>query len=218
MATFDKLITGYRTFRATIHNKEKEVISHIIRQKIKPSTLFIACSDLRISPEVITSSNPGELYIIRNLACLLPPYQAPDALNDAQGANGTIASIEYAINSLKVENIIVLGHAHCDSIALLMSEDWENNTKASALKSWLSLGAPAKKVIQEQLKDRSSEDQKKACEQEIVLASLKNLLTYPFIQERIAQNNLDLYGWHIDMATGTLQSFNPRTRFFEPIG
>ena len=216
MSDFGSLISGFRVFKATTYQEQKEIAGHLIRQGVKPSTLFITCSDLRISPDMIFSSNPGELFVLRNVAALVPSY-------DSIGSNSIVAAIEYAVIALSVESIVVLGHAKCDSIKLLMDSDEIGHSTLSvkntkAMKSWLSVANDAKKVINDELKDKTQEEKEHACEQESILVSLRNLITYPFIEERLNDDSLKLYGWHFDIEKGSLFGFDPETKFFEPIG
>lgn len=219
MADFGKLISGFRVFKATVYPEKKEILTHMIRQGIKSKTLFISCSDLRLSPDVIFSCNPGELYVCRNVGALIPEYTK-------KTASGIIATIEYGVNILEVENIVVMGHTNCDGIKLLMSEDFSENSeneesnsrKTHAMRDWLSIAAEAKAAVKKELKGKSEEEQEVACQHESILVSLKHLLTYPFVEDRIQAGKLNIYGWHLDMESGVLLGFDPETKFFDPIG
>ena len=211
MADFGKLISGYRVFKATTFQEQKEVIKHTLRQGVKPTTLFITSSELRISPDNIFSCNPGELYVCRNIGALIPEYSN-------EKAGGIIAAIEYGVKVLNVENIVVLGHSNCDAIKQLMSDDDSAIQGTTAIKDWLSIASEARDSVKKALKNKTPEEQLHACEQESILVSLKNLLTYPFIVERIENGDIDIYGWHFDIETGTLMAFDPETKFFDPIG
>lgn len=212
MSDFGHLISGFRIFRATKHTEQRDVIKHLVRQGVKPKTMFITCSDLRISPDTIFNSNPGDFFVFRNMAALIPPYEA-------SGANGVIAGIEYAVCNLEVENIIVLGHANCDAIKELMSDgDSANEDENDPIKTWLSIAEEAKDVVIKDLKKKTQEEKEASCEQESILVSLKNLITYPFIEQKIADDSLKIYGWHFDIESGELLAFNPETKFFDPIG
>lgn len=213
MPSFEKLISGYRIFKTTTYEQRKDIVSHYLALGIKPSTLVITSCSLQVSPDILTSSNPGELYVIRNVGGLVPPY-------GEGGANGTIAAIEYAIKELEVANVIVLGHSHCDGVHLLMDQEKEEvlQNESNPIASWLHIMDEAKDAVKAQLKKKSEEEQEAACEQEVILVSLKNLISYPFVEKRIEGDELAIYGWHFDIESGTLRTFNPETRLFEPIG
>lgn len=228
MPTFDSLIGGFRVFKATIYEEQKTLIHHLLVQGAKPTTLVITSSGLRVSPDKLFSCNPGDLYVVRNLAGLIPPYKEG-------GARGTVSAIEHAICNIGVKNIIVLGHAHCEGIKELLKGETnasagfhsdniasDENSKISSdvdpVASWLSIADEAKNAVLRDLADKTFEEQEKACEEEVILVCIKNLLSYPFVQAAIERGNLDIYGWHFDIETGILKSFNPETKFFDPIG
>jgi carbonic anhydrase len=210
MSNFDHLINGYNTFKATASLKHKDLAQHMVRQGTKPDVLVITCSDLQISAETILSSNPGELYVVRNVAGLVPPH-------DHQGAAGAMAGIEYAANILQVKTIIILGHSHCYGIKNMMKNNEHNVEDYDPLDQWLLIGDDAKKAVQKQLHDRDLEEQCSACEKESVLMSVKNLLAYPWVQGRIKKNDIEIYGWHFDMLSGDLLMFNPENGQFDPV-
>jgi carbonic anhydrase len=214
MADFGKLVSGFRIFKATKYAEQKDVIGHLIRQGVKAKTLFITCSDLRIGPDVIFSSNPGDFFVVRNLAALVPTFESDHA-------SGSIAAIEYAVLKLNVENIVVLGHANCDGIKALMAGDKQNDgseNHSSAMLNWLSIAKDAKDAVNTQLANKTDEEKEEACQFESILVSLKHLITYPFINERINDDRLKIYGWHFNINNGTLLAFNPESKYFDPIG
>lgn len=211
MVHIDSLTDGFKTFKATTYEQHRDMILHLVDQGHKPSTLFIASAGMRISPDKITSSRPGDLYVIRNVAGLVPPYEST-------GANGIISAIEHAVSTLEVENIVLLGNAHSSAIKFLMSDEFHPEDANDHVSTWLSIGMEARNAVKEQLADLSQEEQERACEQEILLVSLRNLLGYPCVEERINQGKLNLYAWHFNIRDGELKSFNPGNGQFELIG
>lgn len=232
MADFNKIIGGFRLFKATTYNEQKDIIGHLIRQGLKPSTLFITCSGLRISPDVIFSANPGDFYVFRNLAALVPAH-------DSHISSGISAAIDHAVDDFKVESVVILGHAKCESIRYLMREmgDTENNEEEAksadydeseekeftdedqgSVKRWLSIAEEAKDAVKSEMSEKNPEEQETACEQESILVSLKNLIAYPSVANAIEEGRLSVYGWHFDIENGQLLGFNPETQFFDPIG
>jgi carbonic anhydrase len=217
MADFGKLISGYRLFKATGFQERKEIIGHLDRQGVQPGTLFITCADLRVAPDIMFSTNPGELFVFRNLGGFIPPFN--------EKGTGMLAAIEYAVCNLKVENIVVMGHAKCGIIKLLM-EDKNVAEEASgaeessddSIKAWLSVAKEAKDSVKKALAKKTQEEQESACEHEAILLSMRNLISYPFIDSLIHDGQLKIYGWHFNMDEGVLYGFDPQTKHFEPLG
>jgi len=210
MSDFNQLIGGFRAFKATRYLEQKDIVGHLIRQGLKPKTLFITCCDMRSSPDILFSSNPGDFLVLSNPGALISAYSE-------HGTKGIVATLEHAISDLKVDNIIILGHAKCDSIEMLMNEDSDHHIPQS-IKNWLSIVEEARDAVNRDLSDKEFEEKCDACEHEAILVSLKHLLTYPFVEKAVASGDLNIYGWHFDIQTGILLGFNPESKFFEPIG
>ena len=211
MPSLQALVGGFKTYKATTYTQHKNLITHFLQQGRKPTTLFITCCDLRTSPESITSCSLGDLYTVRTIAGLVPPFEDV-------GAHGAVAAVQYAVETLKIENIVVMGHAHCDGINSLMNYKEKGDGQYDAMASWLAVAKDAKNAVTTQLAGKSAEVQEKACEQESILISLRNLLTYPWVKEGVNSDSLSVYGWHFDIESGDLLCFNPATQVFEPLG
>ncbi len=188
------------------------MIRHLIEQDQKPTTMVISCTDIRLAPAEMFAANPGELYIINNIGGLVPKY-------DTQGIHGILAAIEYAVTILEVENIIVLGHAKCAGIKMMMSEEFtaKNSKLSESMRMWLSLASEARDIVKKQMSGKSEEEQEVSCEQESLIISLRNLMSYPYIAKRMRDNKLNIFGWHFDIESGEIMAFDPDTKFFEPI-
>ena len=212
MSDFEKLISGFRVFKSTTLEQKKDVIEHLLRQGQKPSTMVISCVDIRVSPSEIFATLPGELYVINNIGGLVPKYETT-------GVHGILAAIEYAVSDLKVENIIVLGHAKCDSIGMVMSDRFSssNNSLSVSMKTWLSIAKDARDAVKKEMSKKSAEEQQLACEHESIILSLKNLMTYPYVTKRMAQDKLKIFGIQFNIETGEIMAFNPESNFFELI-
>lgn len=211
MPSIGKLISGFRVFKATTYSEQKEIIGHFITQGQKPSTMAICCVDSIISPSTMLATNPGELYIVNNIAGLVPKYAA-------SGVHGIISAIEYGVITLEVENIIIMGHTKCDSIRMMMSDNFVNDGAISvAMKTWLSIASEAREAVKRDLGWKSFDEQANACEYEAILVSLQNLLTYPYISRRIEEGKLNIYGCYFDTDCGNISIFNPETEVFETI-
>jgi carbonic anhydrase len=152
---------------------------------------------------------PGELFVVRNVANLVPPYE-PDA-----GHHGISAALEYAVRSLEVQHVIVLGHSRCGGIAYLMKNDGVG--KSEFVGQWVDMVAAAKQEVQKSLSGKSDEARQRACEQAAILMSLDNLLTFPWLRERAEQGKLFLHGWYFDLESGELLSYAPESGAFRPL-
>jgi carbonic anhydrase len=163
--------------------------------------MVIACSDSRVDPTMIFNAEPGELFILRNVANLVPPYE-PDAAFHA-----TSAALEFAVRVLQVSELIVMGHAMCGGIRVLL--DGAPGQAGDFLLPWMRIAEPARRRVLE----RASADPQSDCEQESVKLSLENLLTFPWIAERVAQHSLHLAGTVFDIRSGVLALLQPDGSF-----
>jgi carbonic anhydrase len=212
MPDLGKLVSGFRVFKATTFNEQKDLITHLMQQGQKPTTMVISCVDIRIPPAMIFSTTPGELYVINNIGGLVPPYQTT-------GVHGILSAIEYAVTGLEVENIIVLGHTKCSSIKMMMSDAYVDDVHglSESMKTWLSIAKEARDAVKAEMSTNTQEEQESACEHESIIVSLRNLMTYPYIMERMDQDKLNIYACQFDIENGEVQLFNPDNGYFEPV-
>lgn len=201
MQDITKLIAGFRLFQKDYFRGDSELFSQL-KEGQQPKTLVIGCSDSRVDPSLLTGADPGDLFVIRNVANLVPPYE-PDA-----GYHGVSAALEYAVCQLRVEHIIVLGHSQCGGIAGLMNSDHDCQV-GEFIGKWVKLAEPAKKRVQEELRSKPEELQLRACEQTAIMLSLDNLLTFPWLLQRVKDQSLFLHGWYFDIQRGELLSYSP---------
>jgi carbonic anhydrase len=171
--------------------------------------MVIGCADSRVSPEVIFNARPGELFVVRNVANLVPPY-APDGQ-----AHGVSAALEFGVVALKVQHIVVLGHAQCGGVKAF-AEDAEPLTPGDFIGKWMSLMQPAADKVGPR-GDRSIADYRVLLEQANVALSLDNLLTFPRLRRRVESGLLTLHGAYFGVATGRLSVRDPATGTFEPV-
>jgi carbonic anhydrase len=206
-------VSGFRIFKSTIYQEKKDIIEHLLEQGHSPSTMIISCTDLRVAPAELFSTNPGELYVLNNIGGLVPRYET-------EGVHGILSAIEYAVNEIKVANIIVLGHAHCNGIKMMMSDRFDSDNVyalSNSMRTWLSVASEAREAVKKQMSDKSEEEQHAACERESVVVSLRNLLSYPYVIKAIDAKKLTIHGWHFDINTGDIVAFNPDNGYFENI-
>jgi len=193
----DQLIAGYHRFRSGYYEKNRQRLVDLAHTGQSPKVAVIACCDSRVDPAVITDSTPGSLFVIRNVANLVPPCEGEGAWHS------TSAALEFAVRSLEVEHIIVLGHARCGGIRALLEveDDGQENT---FITDWMSIAESARKRTLDRTDLNTLDERIYACELDAIRISLANLETFPWIQERIAKSRLQLHGWYYDMAPGDL--------------
>lgn len=211
MSDLKKLLDGFKVFKATTFEKQKEIIKHLIIQEHKPSTLVITSCDIKISPTEIFSVNPGEFFTISNIGGLIPQYKT-------EGISGIISALEYSVKNLGVDTILLLSNTRNISSKMIMSDDFnsEKNT-STAMKTWLSIANEAREVVIKQLPNASKEDQEIAFEKESLVISFINLLSYPYIKEKVDKNKLKIIAWQFDIESGEIRAFNPANGSFEII-
>jgi carbonic anhydrase len=156
----------------------------------------------------LTDAAPGDLFVVRNVANLVPPY-----IHDVD-APGIRAAIEFAVKNLNVKDIIVLGHSGCGGIQALMNGEGITERKYEFIGSWISIAKRAREQVLQELSQKSPALQSKACEQAAILISLENLQSFPWIRERIDQKNLSLHGWYFDIDSGELLAYSEETKTF----
>lgn len=209
MKDIERFISGFREFQKAHFGSES---SHFeaLKKGQNPRTMIIGCSDSRVDPAILTNSRAGDIFTVRNVANLVPPYQKDN------GFHGVSAALEFAVCSLKVEHIIVLGHSQCGGINALMSEKTGGDGE-SFISRWMSIAGPAKKRITTELAGKDPALQQRAAEQAAILLSLENLRTFPFVQERVSQGALSMHGWYFDLGIGELLEYDAAEGLFKPV-
>lgn len=203
----EKLFKGYMKFRKDDFESHRELF-HSLGRTQTPRTLIITCSDSRLVPNMITQSDPGELFIVRNIANIVPPYR------ETEEYVSTTSAIEYAVLALEVKNIIVCGHSNCGGCAAL-------NLPAAQLehlphvRKWLEVSREVPGRVDRLMTGVSPEEREWLTEQVNILVQMRNLLTFPYIKEKYARGVLNIFGWHYIIETGELFSFNDQKEVFE---
>lgn len=205
----EKLYKGLHEFRESYFIKEEDFFKRLSKSQ-KPEVLFITCSDSRVDPNLVTQSKPGELFIVRNVGNIIPPY---DAIKDK---NSVVAAIEFAVLVLKVKDIILCGHSDCGAIEALYM-DGKGLDKMPHLRDWLKIASPAKDVVNSYYRDLSGNARYRVTEEENILIQLRNIETYPFVVQALNDATLHLHGWYYDIGTGKMYSYNPGKDAFEQI-
>ena len=208
MASTDKLFDGFRRFKKQYFGDDNHLYDSM-KNGQPAKTLMVACCDSRVDPAILMDCDPGDLFTIRNVANLVPPCE------DDGHYHGTSAALEIAVKNLEVENIIVMGHANCGGIKALWHDD--GSSQSQFINSWVSIARLAKEKVQQALPTASYETQIKTCEQQAILVSLENLLTFSCIRKRVEEGSLSLHGWYFDIPAGELLSFKPSSAEFEVV-
>ncbi|MBX9770695.1 MAG: carbonic anhydrase [Candidatus Obscuribacterales bacterium] len=201
-----KLITGLHHFQSEIFLSHKELFERLAHGQ-NPDALFITCADSRINPNLITQSNPGDLFILRNAGNIIPPYGA------ANGGEG--ATIEFAVTGLGVKDIIVCGHSLCGAMkGLLHPEELRDMPTVAA---WLSHAEATRRTVKENYSNLNDEQLLNVATQENVLVQLENLRTHPAVSARLSCGQLNLHAWTYKIETGEVFSYQPDEGQFLPL-
>lgn len=205
-----RLIEGYRTFLAERLPTEQNRFRELAEQGQKPEIMVIGCCDSRVSPEVIFDAAPGELFVVRNVANLVPPY-TPDGAQRAVSA-----ALEFAVQALRVKHIVVLGHARCGGIRAY-AEQGEPLSPGDFIGGWMELIAPTARAAGNPDCFPSHTEYLAHLEQASILQTLQNLLSFPWIRTRVERCDLALHGAYFDVAIGKLSILEKESGRFTPV-
>jgi carbonic anhydrase len=201
-----QLLDGYRAFKARRWPEERAHYEELSKRGQSPDYLVIACSDSRADPATIFNANPGELFVVRNVAGIVPPYETDHSYH------GTSAALAFAVVQLNVHNVLVLGHAQCGGIQAAL--DGSLAAGVPFLEHWIELLEPAR---EHSAHIGDSHERHVAMERDCVRLSLDNLMTFPFIAERVKAGTLALHGARFGIANGELEMLDPKTGDFVAI-
>lgn len=210
MTAYDKFLSGFLDYQHQAAEADPELFARLAAGQT-PKCMVIACCDSRVDPAILAGAAPGELFILRNVANLVPPCEPDDHFH------GTSAALEFAVNSLRVEYIVVMGHAGCGGVRSLMTNDPEIAAVNPFIHGWMRIAEPARARTLEALPGRPLEHQMSFCECEVIKVSLRNLLTFPCIAHGVKVGRLHLRGLYFDIAGGTLYQYRGDTDAFEPL-
>jgi carbonic anhydrase len=206
-----RLIEGVHKFRNDEFGNYRKLFRKLSQEGQNPHTLFITCSDSRVLAELITQSKPGDLFVVKNVGNIVPPASA---IGDT---NSTAAAIEFAVENLRVSDIVVCGHSQCGAISALLAETPVSDNTPH-LRDWLKLAAPVLKTLKTDYAHLHIPGEREtAAAVENVLFGLDNLHSYSCVQERLMDGTLRLHAWFFKIATAELFAFDPETRQFSPL-
>jgi carbonic anhydrase len=200
-----KLVEGFQRFREQHFESNDSLYQQLVTEGQTPKTMVVACCDSRVDPALVLDCEPGDLFVIRNVANLVPPVEG------RAGHHGTTAAIEYGVRNLGVDHIIVLGHAHCGGIGTLVSSGGVSNP-GSFIDDWMCLVESARSSVMTEMPNATLKEQTRACEQRAILVSLDNLMTFTWVRERVEAGKLTLHGWYFDIENGQLLRYDAAIR------
>ncbi|WP_353216489.1 carbonic anhydrase [Sandarakinorhabdus sp.] len=213
MPEFKALLDGYSRFRTGAYQEQRRRYDALADKGQAPGVLVISCSDSRVDPTRIFDTEPGQMFVVRNVANLVPPCDRDNA------QHSTSAAIEYAVTQLKVHHVVVLGHARCGGIKASLEGTFDDAAvgEGGFIDRWMSLIAPARDTIRAAALISPDIDACAALELAAIRLSLANLRTFPFVAEAEAAGTLKLHGALFDIAEGVLKVLSAETGKFEPI-
>ncbi len=202
-----KLVNGIHAFQQNLFTSQKELFERLAKGQ-NPLALFITCSDSRIIPNLMTQTEPGELFILRNAGNIVPPYGA------VQG--GESATIEFAVCVLKVKDIIVCGHSHCGAMKGLLHPETLNDLPA--VRQWLTHAEATARIMKENYQHITEENPRlTATVEENVLVQLENLRTHPSVAAAVARDEVKLHGWVYKFETGQVFGYDAKQGQYLPV-
>lgn len=206
-----RLIEGVHKFRTDEFGNYRKLFRKLSQEGQNPHTLFITCSDSRVLAELITHSKPGDLFVVKNIGNIVPPASVRG------DTNSTAAAIEFAVDTLRVSDIVICGHSQCGAIGALLNPSIVSPANPN-LRGWLNLAAPVLEILKKDYSHiNDNEGRMTAAAEENVLFGLDNLHSYPCVQDRLADGSLRLHGWFFKIATAELFAYDPEKRQFLPL-
>ena len=210
MKTFEKMIDGYRNFRAGDWHEQRERWAELAVGQ-SPQVMVISCSDSRVDPAQILDVAPGEIFVVRNVAALVPPFET------TPGRHGVSAAVEFAVQFLKVKEILVMGHGLCGGCKAALTQDLHGNEigEGGFVAHWVDMLDEAREPIAAQL-GTDGREAELAMELEAVKVSLANLMTFPYVADKVASGELSLHGGHFAISDGVLRVLDKEIGEFKP--
>ena len=210
MKTFEQMIDGYRNFRAGDWHEERERWAQLAEGQ-SPQVMVISCSDSRVDPAQILDVAPGEIFVVRNVAALVPPFET------TPGRHGVSAAVEFAVQFLKVKEILVMGHGLCGGCKAALTQDLHGNEigEGGFVAHWVDMLDEAREPIAAKL-GTDGREAELAMELEAVKVSLANLMTFPYVADKVASGELSLHGGHFAISDGVLRVLDKEIGEFKP--
>lgn len=213
MADFNTLIEGYRRFRGGAYQTQRQRYDALALKGQAPKVMVVACSDSRVDPTLIFDAEPGQMFVVRNVANLVPPFET------GGGRHGVSAALEFAVTQLNIEDIVILGHGGCGGVSASLSRRFTDAGVGEGyfIAHWIDLLDAERDRIEAACASHPDLDAQRALEQAAVRVSLANLRTFPYIPEREADGRLRLHGAYFAINDGLLHLLDPDTDRFQPV-
>jgi carbonic anhydrase len=197
--SYNKMLRGYEEFRAKYADGDQSVMHYLSHNGQQPQVMIVACCDSRVDPALILQCDPGDLFVVRNVANIVPPYEK-DAMH-----HGTSAALEFGIRFLNVKNLILLGHSQCGGIQTLLNSNFAENN--DFISNWVS-------ILDDTHHHATDVDD---CAKLALKKSRQNCLTFPWIKERIDANEMNIHLWFFDIKTGSISSYSEKEGEFKAL-
>lgn len=204
-----QFIEGFKRFQDKYFNSDDPLFQQL-KHGQNPTTLMIGCSDSRVDPALLLDCDPGDIFVVRNVANLVPPC------NESEFQHGVSAAIQFAVESLQVKRVIVMGHEKCGGINALM-QGYQPSRKIDFIGPWMQVMEPVKQQVLLKYRQSSPDQQRRACELGAIVMSLGNLRSFPWVAEREAAGLLELHGWYFDISQGSLLAYSESRQEFLPM-
>lgn len=202
-----KIIDGVKQFQSHVFSPRKDFYEQLSLGQ-RPEALFVTCSDSRIHPQLMTQTDPGDLFILRNAGNLIPSFGAASAC-------GEVATIDFAVEGLGIQNLIVCGHSGCGAMKALLALD--QLPHGSPMRGWLTHAESARRVVNNSFGHLEGEALLRAVIQENVLVQIEHLKTHPAVRAGLARGTLSIFGWMYELETGRMLQYDPNERQFTPL-
>ncbi len=212
MSSFPENLTDrFRRFKHRHFAPNADHYEELATYGQSPEIMVISCCDSRVDPETIFSAMPGELFIVRNVANLVPPFEVSGSYH------GVSTAIEFAVLNLRIKHLIVMGHSGCGGIRAALDQGAAIQTEAQFISRWMSMLDEARLAVLAAHPDGTHAERQSALEKEGVKHAIKNLRTFPFVTETEEKGRLSLHGTYFDIKTGTLSVLNHSRGTFYPV-
>jgi carbonic anhydrase len=201
---FKRLVDGFTQFRTQYYPQHRELYEKLATVGQSPEILVVGCSDARVDPAILTQTEPGDLFVIRNVGAIIPPSQRDHQFH------GTSSAVEFAVRALAVKHIVVLGHALCGALGALIEGRDSPLAHYDFLFNWVRIAQPAKTAVLEAMGQAPADYRRRTIEQASVLNTVANLMTFDWLVERVRSGNLAVHAWYFDLTAAQLWSFDPK--------
>jgi carbonic anhydrase len=200
----DKLIEGVHLFRQGAYANNQSFFEQLAKKQQKPIALFITCADSRVHPNLITQTEPGDLFLLRNAGNIVPAY--------GSAVGGEAATIEYSVEVLGIRNIVICGHSQCGAIKALL--EVRGIDQLPAVKTWCAHAESTRRIVQQKYRNLPPEELAVVATEENVLVQMNNLSTHPCVAARLAAGEISIYGWYYDIGSGRILQYDQAQRKF----